>query len=67
MNIIINGSPTEIPADVSTVTELIEHLGLGDRRVAVERNKEIVKKAEHNDTKLCEADELEILHFVGGG
>ncbi|WP_233104091.1 sulfur carrier protein ThiS [Haliangium ochraceum] len=42
-------------------------LGLGDRRVAVERNREVVPRAEHASTTLSDGDTLEVVGFVGGG
>ena len=65
MNISINGSPTEIPNGL-TVAELVKHLGLTGP-VAVERNRDVVPRAEHATTRLSEGDALEVVHFVGGG
>ncbi|RMG53218.1 MAG: sulfur carrier protein ThiS [Acidobacteria bacterium] len=66
MKVIINGEPRDVP-DRLNVEELIEHLGLQGERVAVERNREIVRRADWATTLLREGDELEIVHFVGGG
>jgi sulfur carrier protein len=66
MNLLVNGKPLEIPSDL-TVRGLIEHLGLTDGPVAVERNREIVPRATHGEVRLSEGDVLEIVHFVGGG
>ena len=49
------------------MTELLEALGLAGRRVAVERNKSIVPRAEHANTSIQEGDVIEIVSFVGGG
>ncbi|MEM1414798.1 MAG: sulfur carrier protein ThiS [Myxococcota bacterium] len=65
MNVVVNGEAREIRA--RTVGELLVELGLGDRLVAVERNKQIVPRAEHAETELAEGDALEVVHFVGGG
>jgi len=65
MKISINGSATEIP-DGLTVADLIKHLGLGGP-VAIERNRDVVPRAEHGQTQIAEGDQLEIVHFVGGG
>lgn len=62
----VNGEQTEIP-DGLTVRGLVEHLGLTDGPVAVERNLDVVPRAEHAITLLTEGDVLEIVHFVGGG
>lgn len=64
--IVVNGSPRAIHAG-TTVTALIAELGLADRRVAVERNREVVPRAQHADTVLAAGDRLEIVTFVGGG
>jgi sulfur carrier protein len=66
MQITVNGDAQEVP-DGLTVRGLVEHLGLTDGPVAVERNREVVPRAEHPSTPLSAGDMLEIVHFVGGG
>ena len=66
MQITLNGTPTEIP-DGLTIAALIAHLALGPGPVAVERNREVVPRAEHASTSLASGDSIEIVHFVGGG
>jgi sulfur carrier protein len=66
MQITVNGEIREIPSGL-TVKALIELLGLTDGPVAVERNREVVPRAEHAVTELASGDVLEIVHFVGGG
>jgi sulfur carrier protein len=66
MEVTVNGEAHEVTAGTS-VRGLIEILGLTDGPVAVERNREVVPRAEHADTQLCPGDVLEIVHFVGGG
>jgi sulfur carrier protein len=66
MHVTVNGAPREIP-DGLTVRALIVHLGLDGGPVAVERNLEVVPRAEHATAELREGDVLEIVHFVGGG
>jgi sulfur carrier protein len=66
MRLKVNGEVHEVPEKL-TVRGLIEHLNLTEGPVAVERNREIVPRAEHAATLLVEDDELEIVHFVGGG
>ena len=66
MTVTVNGETREVP-DGLTVRGLVEHLGLGDGPVAVERNREVVPRARHAETALAPGDELEIVHFVGGG
>ena len=62
----LNGETREI-APGSTVTALLAELGLDTRKVAVERNLEIVPKSLYSETELSPGDRLEIVHFVGGG
>ena len=66
MEILVNGEQREV-AEGTTVTGLLEVLGLGGTLVAVEKNQDIVPRAEHAATALSAGDELEIVHFVGGG
>ena len=66
MQITVNGDAQEIPEGL-TVRGLVEHLGLTEGPVAVERNREVVPRAEHVSTGLQAGDVLEIVHFVGGG
>jgi thiamine biosynthesis protein ThiS len=66
MQIRLNGEPYESPADVS-VAELLERLGIPRVRVAVELNLNILSKEEYSTTTLKEGDQLEVVHFVGGG
>lgn len=66
LSITVNGQERDV-APGTTVEGLIESLNLAGRRVAVERNRTIVKREDWARTPLCEGDSLEILHFVGGG
>jgi sulfur carrier protein len=66
MLLTVNGEPFDAPAGI-TVRGLVERLGLDQGPVAVERNREVVPRAEHAATELAENDVLEIVHFVGGG
>ena len=66
MRIEVNGEHHEVAAG-TTVRGLLETLGLGTTLVAVERNREIVPRAEHDRTVVKDGDRLEIVHFVGGG
>lgn len=65
MKITVNGNATELP-DGLTVAGLVQHLGLTGP-VAIERNRDVVPRAEHPTTVLAEGDHVEIVHFVGGG
>jgi len=62
----INGEIRQFSAAL-TVTGLIEQLGYAGKRIAVERNGEIVPKSQHATTALVAGDQLEIVVAVGGG
>jgi len=66
MDIIINGELREVPAPM-TVAALLEARSLAGKRVAVERNGEIVAKSRHAETLLAAGDRIEIVVAVGGG
>jgi sulfur carrier protein len=66
LRIRVNGDAV-LAASGSTVADLLRQLDLDSRRVAVERNREIVPRAEHASSALADGDELEIVTFVGGG
>jgi len=66
MNIYLNGEAREVSAGC-TVAELIEGMALGDRRVAVEINLEIVPRSEHAAHRLQPGDKVEIVQAIGGG
>lgn len=66
MRIVLNGEDHELP-EGSTVTDLLAHLELGGRRVAVEVNKAIVRRADHEAHKLADGDLVEVVTLVGGG
>lgn len=63
----MNGKETDLPQEVRTVSQLLEHLGLEKRIVVVEQNRRILEREEHDSTPLAEGDSIEIVHFVGGG
>lgn len=66
MNITLNGENRQIDAGL-TVAGLIEQLGYQGKRIAVERNGEIVPRSAHATTQLADDDHLEIVVAVGGG
>ena len=66
MNLFVNGEAKTAPDSV-TVAAFLEALGLPQKGVAVERNREIVPKSRYADTVLAEGDRIEIVQFVGGG
>ena len=66
MHIQLNGESLELP-DGETVAALLIRLELTGRRVAVERNMDIVPRSQHADTVLNEGDQVEVVHAIGGG
>jgi sulfur carrier protein len=62
----VNGEPLKLSQGASIAT-LLEKLAVSTPRVAVERNRDIVPKAQYASTALAEGDELEVVEFVGGG
>lgn len=66
MNILLNGEPRVLAAPIKLV-DLLREEGLGERRVAVEINGEIVPRGRHADTALNDGDKVEIVHALGGG
>jgi sulfur carrier protein len=66
ISIRINGEAVSLPP-LLTVAALLELRGLAGKRVAVERNGEIVPKSRHGETALAEGDQIEIVVAVGGG
>ncbi len=66
LKIVVNGQRHQV-AEGSTVRSLVEWLGLTEGPVAVERNREVVPRAEHASVVLADGDSIEIVHFVGGG
>lgn len=69
MDLTINGEARSVASGGATftVSALLVALGLGDRRVAVELNEQIVKRATYDDIAVTDGDVIEIVHFVGGG
>ena len=66
ISIMVNGEPRQIPGP-ATVADLLARIGLDTRKVAVERNLEIVPRSTYAATALEAGDQLEIVHFIGGG
>jgi sulfur carrier protein len=66
IEIMVNGTARRVRAGF-TVAELIAELGLAGRRVAVERNRDVVPRARHGEVTLEPGDRLELVAFVGGG
>ena len=62
----VNGSERQMPAG-SNLAHLIDQLSLTGKRVAIERNGEIVPRSQYAQTALLHGDQLEIVVAVGGG
>ena len=66
MNLTVNGESRSFEG-VTHVAALVAVLGLDGRKVAVERNLEIVPRSAYEETALDDGDRIEIVHFIGGG
>ena len=66
MTLTINGEQKAM-SGVSTVAALVAQLGLDARKVAVERNLEIVPRSTYGDVPVADGDRFEIVRFIGGG
>jgi thiamine biosynthesis protein ThiS len=66
VTVTVNGEKRQI-AEKVMVLDLLKDLGLGGRRVAVERNREIVGRDSYESTVVSDGDVFEIIEFVGGG
>ena len=66
MKLWVNGEERSIE-EARNVASLVAALGLDGRKVAVERNLEIVPRSTYGSTALSEGDRIEIVHFIGGG
>ena len=66
MRLIINGDGKDY-TNVTTLEQLIAELGMKGDRVAVELNRDVVPRVQWGEMQLHEGDQLEIVHFVGGG
>jgi sulfur carrier protein len=66
IQVIVNGQPQALAPGLS-VLGLLEARGLAGKRLAVERNGDIVPKARHAEVRLAEGDRIEIVVAVGGG
>jgi thiamine biosynthesis protein ThiS len=66
MKIILNGDPYDVPGPL-TIRDLLARLDIDSRRVAVERNLVVLKRALFDSTEVSDGDQIEIVNFVGGG
>jgi len=67
MNVTVNGATRTVDAPSADVATLIRLLGLEGKRIAVERNGEIVPKSRYAETRVQAGDQLEIVAAVEGG
>jgi thiamine biosynthesis protein ThiS len=66
MDVILNGERATVPAPL-TIASLLAHLDIDARRVAVELNETVIKRAQYDQTAITAGDAVEIVNFVGGG
>ena len=66
MKVFINGEQREIIEEL-TLDELLQQFSLSSERIAIELNKDVVRKKDWGNVRVKEADRIEIVHFVGGG
>ena len=66
LSIVVNGEERSVPQPLS-VQALLEHLGIAEGKVAVERNQAIVPRSRFDDIAITDGDVFEIVRFVGGG
>ena len=66
MKIVLNGDPYDVPGPL-TIAGLLARLDIDSRRVAVERNLVVLKRALFDTTEVNDGDQIEIVNFVGGG
>ena len=66
IRIVLNGAPRDLPAPL-TFAQLIDELDLGGKRLAVERNGEIVPRSRFTEARLADGDRIEVVIAVGGG
>lgn len=66
MRLVVNGEERVLDGVVD-VAAMVRALGLDPRKVAVERNLEIVPRSTYGQTAVADGDRIEIVHFIGGG
>lgn len=66
IRVLLNGAPREFPAAL-TFQQLLDELSLAGRRLAVERNGEIVPRSRFGEARLQDGDRIEVVVAVGGG
>jgi thiamine biosynthesis protein ThiS len=66
MRVVINGEAKDVPEGLD-LRSLLDHLSLPQQRIAVEIDKQVVRKADWDKTTVSPDTRIEIVHFVGGG
>lgn len=66
IRIFLNGAPRDLSAPI-TFTQLLDDLALAGRRLAIERNGEIVPRSRFGEARVAEGDRIEVVVAVGGG
>ena len=66
MKILLNGQEKNLSTPI-TISALLQEMGLGERRVAVEVNREIVPRSRHGEVELKDNDRVEVVFAIGGG
>ena len=66
LDVVLNGEPHRVAAG-SSVADLVAGLGRDPRTVAVERNGDLLPRAQYAGTRLAAGDRIEVVHFVQGG
>ena len=66
MKVVINGETKELEQNLN-LRELLEKLDFPTERIAIELNKNVVRKKDWEDRTISDEDKIEIIHFVGGG
>ena len=67
MRLHINGESQDFNENSLTLAQLVAHLEFVGERIAVELNREVIRRQLWNETALKDNDKIEIVHFVGGG
>jgi thiamine biosynthesis protein ThiS len=66
MQIVLNGETKEVKSELS-LAELLTFFELPEKRVAVELNRQVIRRADWPTTTVAANDKVEVIHFVGGG
>lgn len=66
MKLTINGEPRDFDSPLS-LAALVQEMGMKQDRVAIELNRNLAPREQWDQTQLADGDQLEIVHFVGGG